>query len=210
MRNKPDDCYTDNEILASFHALTDEEIAQLQSFARYRLMGKTGRYGHVEVGDLFIDAAIRTMEGKRSWTRGVSRFNHLFAVMRSIGCQRFKQAARQMPLDELVAAPQHWSLSALDAQASVARLKEQLRGDVIALNILDSMMSEMRPRDTQRFLGISAEVYWAARKRIRRQAENLRGAPLPGGARALKRPSPSGAAHGSDESQKLNALVPMP
>jgi hypothetical protein len=58
----------------------------------------------------------------------------------------------------------------LDAQTSVARLKEQLRGDAIALNILESMMDEMRPRDTQQFLGISAEVYWAARKRIRRQA----------------------------------------
>ena len=80
----------------------------------------------------------------------------------------------------------------MDAKASVARLNEQLRGDAIALNILDSMMDEMRPRDTQRFLGIRAEVYWAARKRIRRQAENLPGAPLSIGARAPKKPSLSG------------------
>jgi hypothetical protein len=96
-------------------------------------------------------------------------------VMRSIGHQRLKQAGRYMPLNERVEAPQHWSLSALDAQTTVARLRQRLRGDAIALNILESMMDEMRPRDTQQSLSISAEVYWAARKRIRRRAEDLTG-----------------------------------
>jgi hypothetical protein len=50
-----------------------------------------------------------------------------------------------------------------------------LRGDAIALNVLESMMDEMRARNAQRSLGISSRVYWAARKRIRRSAEKLPG-----------------------------------
>jgi hypothetical protein len=178
-----DQCYDEDEIFAALHHLSKEEITQIQSFARFRLMGKAERPGHVEVEDLFIDAAIRTMERERSWKRGVSLFSHFFAVMRSIGHQRFKQAGRYTSLSELIAASQNWNLSALDAQITVARLKEQLRGDAIALNILESMMDEIRPRHTQQSMGISAEVYWAARKRIRRQAENLPGAPFPSRAR---------------------------
>jgi hypothetical protein len=172
----PEQCYGTAEIFAALRELSMEEITQIQNFARFHLIGAE-RPGHVEVWDLFIDAAIRTMERKRSWKRGVTVFNHFFAVMRSIRHQRFKQAARYTPLNELVAASQNRSLSALDAQTTVALLKEQLRGDAIALDILASMMDETRPRDTQQSMGISAEVYWAARKRIRRQAENLAGAP---------------------------------
>ncbi len=183
----PRQCCDEHEIFGALGELSEKTIKQIQSFARFRLIGKTGRTGHVEVEDLFMDAVLRTIELKRSWPRGISRSNHLIAVMRSIGHQRLVQAGRYMPLSELVAAPQHWSLSALDAQKTVVRLKEQLRGDAIALNILESMMDEMRPRDTQRFLGISAEVYWAARKSIRRLAENLPGTSGLSGGRAPKR-----------------------
>lgn len=170
-------CYDQNEILAGINGFSEEEIKRIQSLARFRfrLMGQAGRAGHVEVEDLFIEAAIRTIERKRRWKRGVTAFNHFLAVMRSIAHQRFKQAGRFTSLNELIAESENTSSSASDAQASVARLREQLRGDAIALNILESMMDEMPARNTQRFLGITAEIYWAARKRIRRAARNLRG-----------------------------------
>ena len=171
-----DQCYGEDEIFAALGKLSQEEITRIQSFARFRLMGGAERPGHVEAEDLFIDAAIRTMERERRWTRGVSAFNHFFAVMRSSGHQRRKQASRYMPLNEDVAASQNWSPSALDAQAIVTRLKEQLRGDAIALNILESISDEVSPRCTRQTLGINAKVYWAARKRIRRLAESLPGA----------------------------------
>lgn len=183
-----DQCYGEDEIFTALRVLSEEEIKQMLSFARFRLMGNTARPGYVEVEDLFIDAVIRTMQRKRKWTRSVSGFNHFFAVMRSISHQRVKQAGRYTPLNEQVAASQNWSLSSLDAQTSVTRLKERLRDDVIALNILESMMDDMRPRDAQQSLRISAEVYWAARKRIRRLAEHLPDAPCSRRARAPQRP----------------------
>jgi hypothetical protein len=169
--------YDKEEIISALRALSDEDIDQMLRFTRFRLMRNTARTAGVEAEDLFIDAAIRTIEQKRRWKREVSLFNHFVAVMRSIGHRRLKQASRYTRLNELVAAPQDWSPSALDAQNDIGRLRAQLRGDGIALDILGTMMDEMRPRDAQRLLGISVEVYWAARKRIRRQATNLPGAP---------------------------------
>src|ERR1035438_6561060 len=64
---RPLDQYYDKaEVFAALRDLSKEEINQMQSFARFRLMGKTWRPGYVEVEDLFIDAASRTMEQKRS------------------------------------------------------------------------------------------------------------------------------------------------
>jgi hypothetical protein len=169
--------YENAEIFAALGDLSQKEIKRIQCIARHRLAGKTLRPGRIDADDLFMDAAIRTMQRKRTWTRGVSVCNHFLGVMRSIGHQRHKQAARYVPLNELVAASPGESLSAIDAQANVARLKEKLQKDAVGLSVLESMMDEMRPRNAQLFLGINDKIYWAARKRIRRIAEKLPGAP---------------------------------
>jgi hypothetical protein len=171
--------YGEDEVLAALGELSQADIDQMLGFVRFRLIGNAARPGYVEVEDLFIDAVIRTMLRKRTWARGVGVFNHFFAVMRSIGHQRFKQAGRGTPLSECVAASHDWSPSALDARTTLARLKEQLSGDGVALSVLESMKDEVRPFGAQQSLGITADVYWAARKRIRRSAERLAGAPVP-------------------------------
>lgn len=162
-----------DEVWEVLSRLSDTEIKQMVSAARIRLMGNSARPGHVEAEDLFIEAAIGTLERRRKWKRGIPTFTHFFKTMGSIRHQRFEQAARFTPLAEIIAASQDRSLAIMEAQASVARLKEHLRGDTIALNILESMTDEMRPRHAQHALGVSAKVYWAARKRIRRLAERL-------------------------------------
>lgn len=186
----PGEYYTEDEIFSLLTTLTDKEIERLKNFARFRLLGKTARPGHIEVDDLFIDAAIGTIERRRKWKRGVRPFNHFFGVMRSINHQRLKQAGRYISLSDLIADPRNWNLSGMDAQTDLAQLKERLQGDVIALSILEMMMDEMDPREAQQLLGISANVYWAARKRIRRAADNLPGAPCIKGPRTPKRSSP--------------------
>ena len=165
------------EVLAAFQGLSQKEIERIVSFVRFRLTGYSTGYGHVEVEDLFMDAVIRTMQQKRKWKRGVDTFNHCVAVMRSLGNQRRKQAIRQMPASEVVSGSESRTLAKLDAQASVCRLLQRLRGDVVALSVLEAMMGEIRPKASQLSLGITARVYWAARKRIRRAAEDLIGAP---------------------------------
>lgn len=171
-----DQYYEKDEVLAALGNLSDTEVKRMVSSARIRLMGNSARPGHVEADDLFNDAVIRTMKLTRRWKRGVTPFTHLFKTMQSIGHQRFKQAATFTPLSETVGESPNRSLAILDAQTSVARLKEQLQGNEVALSVLESMMDDMRPRHAQVTLDISAEVYWAARKRIRRLAVRLRGA----------------------------------
>jgi hypothetical protein len=171
-RNMPRTHYDNQEVFAALRDLSMEEIRRIQSFARFRLGGQT-RPGHVEVEDLFADATIRTMARKRRWKRGVSSFNYFVAAIRSIGHQGFKQAVRYEPLSDVFPAAQGGDVSAGEALVIVARLKEQLCGDAMALEVLESMMDEMRPRRAQQSMGISAKVYWAARKRIRRRAEQL-------------------------------------
>ena len=171
--------YGKDEVLAALSALSQEDFDQIVSFARSRLIGNAARPGYVEVEDLFVDAVVRTMMRTRHWSRGVGVFNHLFAVMRSIGHHRLKQANRFTPLSEFETTPQNQNPSAVDARTILARLREQLRYDAVALSILSSMTDEVHPRSAQEDLGVNADVYWAARKRIRRLAERLAGAPVP-------------------------------
>ena len=166
-------CYDKAEIVAALHDLSEEEIKRMQRFARFRITGNGVSLGCADVEDLFQEAVLRTMEQRRSWPRDVSIFDHFFGVMKSIGHQFRKEAGRCSPLNETVAASQHCSLSALDAQAAVAWLEEELSGNAIPLEVLESMLDEMPARDTQRCLGVSADIYWAARKKIRRSAEKL-------------------------------------
>jgi hypothetical protein len=171
-----DEYHDENEVLAAIHGLSDKEIARMLGFARFRLMGDSGRFGDADTEDLFIDAVIRTMEGKRRWKLGVSLFNHFVAVMRSIGHQRYKRASRCVPLDDSIAETKQ-EFSIVDAKSNVARLKDRLHGDSMALRVLETMMDGLSPRDARILLGMSDEVYWAARKRIRRVAYTLPGAP---------------------------------
>jgi hypothetical protein len=168
----PREYYGYEEVCAAIRNLSTEDIERIQCFARFRLGGQT-RPGYVEVEDLFIEATIRTVERKRRWKCGVSPFNYFVAAMRSIGHQGLKEAVRYEPLNDIFPAVRGEDASAEEASVIVARLKEQFCGDAIALDVLESMMDEMRPRRAQQAMDISAKVYWAARKRIRRRAEQL-------------------------------------
>jgi DNA-directed RNA polymerase specialized sigma24 family protein len=173
-RHSPLKYHGKDEILAALHDLSKDEMNRLTMLARC-MVRNTARGGYVEAEDLFMDATVRTLRQTRRWKRSVSRFDHLLGVMRSIAHQRLKQSSRYVTLNELIAAPQGWNVSALDAHSIVVRLKDQLSGDAVALSVLESMADKMRPRNAQRSLGISTKVYWAARKRIRRRAEDLPG-----------------------------------
>ena len=176
----PREYYGYEEVCAAIRNLSTEDIERIQCFARFRLGGQT-RPGHVEVEDLFIDATIRTMNRKRRWQRGVSPFNYFVAAIRSIGHQGFKQAVRYEPLSDVFPAGQTGNGAAGDALIIVSRLKEQLCGDAMALQVLESMMDEMRPRRAQQFIGISAKVYWAARREFAGEQSKCLPLPLSGG-----------------------------
>jgi len=153
---------------AALDALSDREIARLVGFARFRIM-RASRCGDTDAEDLFADAALLTLKMKRKWRRGISIFNHLVFLMRNICACRSKCASKYVPISDLQPAPTI-AQSAVDAEESIASLERALEGDSIALEVLETMRSEVAPRHAQKQLRISAAVYWAARKRIRRLA----------------------------------------
>jgi hypothetical protein len=161
------------EVAAALAALTDNEIKRLIAFAHLRIVGISGRNGDTDAEDLFGEAALLTFNMKRKWRRGITLFNHLAATMRSIGDHRFERARRYVPISDSQPAP-IIAQSAIDAENYIASLEEALEEDSIALEVLETMGCRIPARDAQKQLRISAEVYWAARKRIRRRIEALR------------------------------------
>lgn len=156
------------EVAAALDALSDREIARLVGFARFRIM-RASRCADTDAEDLFADAALLTLKMKRKWRRGISLFNHLVFLMRNICAHRSKCAAKYVPILDSHPAPTV-AQSTVDAEECIASLERALQGDSIALEVLETMRSEIAPRHAQKQLRISAAVYWAARKRIRRLA----------------------------------------
>ncbi len=149
------------------------EIERLLRFARFRIIGLSGRSGDTDAEDLFAEAALLTLQMRRKWKRGITLFNHLAAIMRSIGDSRFKRASKFVPISDSHAAP-NIAQSTVDAEENIAFLEQALKEDSIALRVLDTLGSQIPARKAQKQLRISDEVYWAARKRIRRRMEFLK------------------------------------
>lgn len=94
--------------------------------------------------------------------------------MRSISHNWFEQAGKYSELTEVRASFPSLD-SALDAQSCMDWIRERLREDElhVALRVLDCWLNGNTAAETQQILGISQDVYWAARKQIRRRAESV-------------------------------------
>jgi len=162
------------EVLAAWGALSEAEIGRLMGFARYRMIPVTGRLDDSDAKELLHEALVKTLEGTRQWRHGVQFTHHLFGCMRSISHNWFEQAGRNTELSD-VPAPSPSLDSALDAQACIDWIRERLQRDglSIALRVLDCWLDEHTAAETQQILGIPQDVYWAARKQIRRRAESV-------------------------------------
>jgi DNA-directed RNA polymerase specialized sigma24 family protein len=160
------------EFLAAWEALSGAEIARLMNFARYRMAPVTGRLDDSNAKDLLHEALVKTLEGTRPWRRGLPFTHHLFGCMRSISHNWFEQAGRHTELSDVHASSTSLD-SALDAQSCIDWIRERLGQDglQVALRVLECWLNGHTAAETQQILGIPEDVYWAARKQIRRRAE---------------------------------------
>jgi RNA polymerase sigma-70 factor (ECF subfamily) len=132
----------------------------------------TGRFDDSSAKELLHEALVKTLEGTRPWRRGVQFTHHLFGCMRSISHNWFEQAVRHSELSDVRSSFPSVD-SALDAQNCIGWIRECLRQDglSVALRVLDCWLDGNTAAETQEILGIPQDVYWAARKQIRRRAE---------------------------------------
>jgi hypothetical protein len=157
------------EVAAGLGVLTNTEIKRLIAIAQIRVVGLSGRNGDTDAGDLLGEAALLTLNMKRKWRCGISLFNHLLATMRSIGHHRFERADKYVPISDLHPAPPPVDSVTLIAQKNIERLEQALEGDSLALAVLETLNAKIGAADAQDQLCMTPEVYWAARKRIRRR-----------------------------------------
>ncbi|HZQ55304.1 MAG TPA: hypothetical protein VFB14_24105 [Bryobacteraceae bacterium] len=161
--------HDDDEVLEALRSLTDADLTRLENFARLRLERYGARCGDTDPADLVQDAVVRTCYGQRRWRRGVSILNHLASVISSQASNRLHQASRQVELTDTHSAPTSEPEAALDAAAEVERLNQRL--DPLARAVMQSVRYGYTPAEAKARLNITDDVYWAARKRIRREAD---------------------------------------
>lgn len=178
LRHSPEDYHSPQEAHEALDKLSQAEIERLVNCIHFRILGGKPRCGPFEAEDLFVEAAERTLDDIRGWRRGITLFNHLLAVSKSIADHRGKQERRMVPLDHhdhAIRVKAEWKTE-IDAHHNISRLFEQLRAedDAIAQQVLETVMDEIPPRKALQLLGIEQDVYDAARKRIYRRVLKLR------------------------------------
>jgi hypothetical protein len=163
-------------LAAALDALTASgEYKRLLRYAHYRLLGVKVWVSDTDATDLANEAIIRTLEGKRIWdSTKHPLFIHLLGCVNSMANGRFKQAAKFTELSDVHASKERIEPQ-LEAKANIERLRTRLRGDVVGLKVLETLLDGDSPMEAQKVLKIPQFVYAAARKRIYRQAKRLFG-----------------------------------
>jgi hypothetical protein len=163
-------------VSAALEALTASgEYERLLRFAHYRMLGVRVWVSDTDAKDLANEAIIRTLEGKRIWDpEKQPLFIHLLGCVSSIANGRFKQAAKFTELSDSHVSKERIQPQ-LEAKANIERLRSRLRGDTVALRVLQTLLDGDPPMEAQETLRIPQKVYTAARKRIYRQAVRLFG-----------------------------------
>jgi DNA-directed RNA polymerase specialized sigma24 family protein len=164
------------EILDAFRALSPVEMRRLKGYASVKMISVRERVFYADGGDLLQEALGKTLEGTRKWNRKVSFFYHLIGSMSSIAQNWCQKGSHETPLADEEPADPKPSLSldwSIDAQAYINQIRQMLEDKPVAREVLEAWMEGHTPAETQALLNISKEVYWAARKQIRRDAMAL-------------------------------------
>jgi hypothetical protein len=160
------------------------EYERLMRYAYYRMRGIRERVVDTDARDLLHEAIARTRigdpiaptrKGIRLWNpKEQTLFNHLLGCMRSIGNELAKKGGR-------FTASAEWAISPddihgqVEAKANLQRLRARLRGDILALEVLESILDGETPKETQARLRIPSWDYEKGRKRVIRKGRQLFG-----------------------------------
>jgi hypothetical protein len=155
--------------------LPPKAISALIRYAKCKMWGIKATVTTSDAEDLLHEAIQKTLDGGRKWKADERDLeNHLKQCMSSIANGWYKRGRRTTQLPEHL--PQHLETPArqhdeAEARQKIDTIRQALRGDVVALSVLESMLYEESRKDALRRLHISEAVYAAAKKRISYYAE---------------------------------------
>ena len=161
------------EARSAIENLQDTDYKDLMIFARRFAKNKL-KGTVIEPDDLFQQAILKTLDGRRRWNRRVSIIEHLDGVMKSdSGHEVDKRAVRGFSQ-----LPEH-NVEPIDQQPSpevLLLIRDELKdlldlfdGDEIALKLLHLKRDGFSASEIQLELGIEKRHYETVNKRIRRR-----------------------------------------
>lgn len=192
---------TIDEIIEALGRLTTGDLLRIRKYCylRYWTLGRRGAGRNPE--DLFSEAVIRLLEGKRKWQKSrVDIVELVIGVIKSIS-SHISEALPDDAFDDVVAytAPDEEgdaldrrpARAALtpeeeleardlerDAEELDGRIREHFKGDEHALMVYEGLCENMKPAEI-RDCGLTAKEFDAARKRFERGMNKI----VPGGQR---------------------------
>lgn len=165
--------------LAAIEALLTNatEKARLYRYAYWRALPMRQTVHHSDADDLVNDAIERTLDGRREWHAAErTMLQHLLRVISSIADEWYKEMKKYSELLDV-----HSSLDAAQMQMlpqiGFQRMKCRLKGDVLAVAVLESLLNDEKPSEAVVTLNISKRVYEAARRRVLRRGQEVFSSP---------------------------------
>jgi len=156
------------EICAAINDLSTADLHSLKKFAIWTASGCPGAWDH---NDLLQESIRATLDDdRRHWSASVDFVTHLRGCIRSLAHSWRKRSC----LDNATAAASGTSQVSSDeprliASQMIDRILGLFRGDPVASAIVEALMDREPKNETTARLGITQNVYEAARKRIGRR-----------------------------------------
>jgi DNA-directed RNA polymerase specialized sigma24 family protein len=122
-----------------------------------------------EANDLYQEAWLRAIDGRRKWPRGLPATNFFWGVMRSIA---WEWKRKDDPLDKDIGDKGAQERTLLDRDHAMKIIKA-FDDDPIAHQILVAITKGARGEELLKLSGLSPTDYESKRKKIRRRIENL-------------------------------------
>jgi DNA-directed RNA polymerase specialized sigma24 family protein len=147
-------------------------IKFLTAAEKTKIVKVAARYAKItpyEAEDLYQEALLRTMEGRRKWPKGLAATAFFLGVMCSIA---WEWKRKDDPLDKDIQDEEVGERPLLDRNHAMTIIKA-FDDDPIAKEILLAMAEGARGEELLKLSGLSPTDYESKRKKIRRRIEKL-------------------------------------
>ena len=171
---QPDRGEAPADLIAAIDSLSEDEIDYLLNYAHYRMLRARAMVLHSDAEDLLNEAILRTRGGTRKWNPTKTFRAHLVGCMNSIANEWSKRGSKYTTLSDSHVS-KYTTEAGVEARLNLDRLQRSLRGDSVALSVLETVQDGLSPKEACQLLNIDEHIYWAARKRLKRQYDRLFG-----------------------------------
>ena len=152
----------------------DNAIKLLTAAEKTKIIKIAAEYAKMtpyEAKDLYQEAWLRAIDGRRKWPRGLPATKFFWGVMRSIAWE-WKRNPLNKDIEDNIEDPTAGERKLLDRN-HVMEIIEAFDDDPIAQKIVVAMMKGARGEELLKLSGLSPTDYESKRKKIQRRIEKL-------------------------------------